>query len=367
MRIGIDARLTHYRQAGISRYTIQLVEALARVNPTDEFVLLQHFRCKEPLVSHPSFTRRSLFTPAHHRLEQYTLPIEISPLGLDVLHSPDFIPPFRRSCRSVITIHDLNFLLYPHFLTKDSAHYYGQIDEAVRRTDAIIAVSQATKNDVVRLLGVPENRVTVVYEAASDIFRPTDRDEAKARVKDRFEVRKDFLFFLSTIEPRKNVPTLLKAFRKLLNDYRLDLQLVLAGAKGWLYEEVFQLVADLDMADDVLFPGRVSTEDLVSLYNAAEALVAPSIYEGFGLTPLEAMACGTPVIVSNVSSLPEVVGDAGILVDPYDVEELAVAMWRAVSDSELREGLIEKGLKRAGFFSWDRAAKETLEVYHRLA
>lgn len=367
MRIGIDARLTHYRQAGISRYTIQLVEALARLSPPDEFLLLQHFRSREPLVVHPSFTRRSLYTPVHHRFEQYALPIEISPLGLDVLHSPDFIPPFRRNCRSVITIHDLNFLLYPHFLTKDAAHYYGQIDEAVRRTDAIIAVSEATKSDIVRLLGVPENRVTVVYEAASDEFQPIDRVEARAQVKERFGVRGGFIFFVSTIEPRKNVPTLLKSFRKLLADYKLDLQLVLAGAKGWLYDEVFQLVTDLDMVDDVLFPGRVSTDDLLWLYNAAEVLVAPSIYEGFGLTPLEAMACGTPVIVSNVSSLPEIVGDAGLLVDPYDVEQLAVAMWRAVTDTELRKSLIAKGLKRAGFFSWDRAAKETLELYHRLA
>ena len=287
--------------------------------------------------------------------------------GLDVLHSPDFLPPFRRNCRSIITIHDLAFLLYPHFLTKDSARYYGQIDEAVRRTDAIIAVSEATKDDIVRLLGVPESRVTVVYEAASSVFRPIDKQQAGSHVRERFGVRGDYAFFISTIEPRKNVPTLLKAFRKLLNDYRLDLQLVLAGEKGWLYDEVFQLVTDLDLVDHVVFAGRVSTSELVSLYNAAQVLVAPSIYEGFGLTPLEAMACGTPAIVSNVSSLPEVVGDAGLLVDPYDVEQLAVAMWRAVTDSELRKSLITKGLKRASFFSWDRAARETLELYHRLA
>lgn len=367
MRIGIDARLTHYRQAGISRYTIQLVEALARLDPTDHFVLLQSFRAPEPLVTHPAFERRSLYTPAHHALEQCTLPLEIRKFALDVLHSPDFLPPFRRNCRSVITIHDLAFLLYPHFLTKESARYYGQIDEAVRRTDAIIAVSEATKNDIVRLLGVPESRITVVYEAASSVFRPLDRTQAAAHVRERFGVRGDYVLFISTIEPRKNVPTLLKAFHKLLKDYRLDLQLVLAGDKGWLLDEVFQLVTDLGLGDHVLIPGRVSTDDLVQLYNAAQVLVAPSIYEGFGLTPLEAMACGTPVVVSNVSALPEIVGDAGLLVDPYDIEQLAVAMWRAVTDSELRQNLIAKGLKRASFFSWDRAAKETLELYHRLA
>jgi len=367
VRIGIDARLTHYRQAGISRYTSQLVEALARQNPTDEFVLLQSFRSREPLVQHPAFVRRSLYTPAHHRLEQLTLPLEISKFGLNLLHSPDFMPPFRRNCRSVITIHDLAFLLYPHFLTKESAWYYGQIDEAVRRTDAIIAVSEATKNDVVRLLGVPESRVTVVYEAASSVFKPMDRAEAAASVREHLHLRGEYIFFISTIEPRKNVPTLLKAFHKMQNDYHLDLQLVISGDKGWLYDEVFQLVTELGLVEDVVFTGRVSTDDLVRLYNGAQALVAPSIYEGFGLTPLEAMACGTPVIVSNGSSFPEVVGDAGLLVDPYDVEQLAVAMWRVVSDEALHACLAAKGLARASLFSWDRAAKETLELYHRLA
>jgi glycosyltransferase involved in cell wall biosynthesis len=305
-----------------------------------------------------------MYTPAHHRLEQVALPVEISHLGLNVLHSPDFIPPFRRNCASVITIHDLNFMLYPHFLTRDSARYYGQIDIAVRRADAIIAVSHATKADIVRLLGVPESKITVIYEAAGAAFKPMDDPALPDRVHARFGVRGDFVLFVSTIEPRKNVPTLLRAFRQLLDDYRLDVQLVLAGQKGWLFEEVFDLVKDLELENDVQFVGRVSTEELVWLYNTARALVAPSIYEGFGLTPLEAMACGTPVIVSDTSSLPEVVGDAGLKVDPYKPDEMAVAMWRLLTDSELHGSLRAKGLTRAGCFSWDRAAQETLALYH---
>lgn len=174
------------------------------------------------------------------------------------------------------------------------------------------------------------------------------------------------MLFVSTIEPRKNVPSLLRAFRRLLDDYRLDVRLVLAGARGWLYEDVFQLAADLHLAEEVLFLGRVSTQELIWLYNSAQVLVAPSIYEGFGLTPLEAMACGTPVIVSNISSLPEVVGDAGLLVDPFDIDELTVAMWRVLSDAALRQCLVEKGLRRASLFSWDKAAQETIALYHSL-
>lgn len=366
MRIGIDARLTHYRQAGISRYTLQLIEALARCDAQDEFVILQSFKSREPILNGPNFVTRRLLTPSHHRLEQFALPIELSTMGLDVLHSPDFIPPFRRNCRSVITIHDLVFILYPQFLDKDAARYYGQIDQAVRRTDAIIAVSEATKKDIIRLVGVPERKVTVIYEAASPVFRPIKTPELVQRVRDRFSIHSDFILFVSTIEPRKNVPTLLKAFRQFLDNYRLDTKLVLAGAKGWLYDEVFRLVAELKLEEEVSFLGRVSTEELVWLYNAAQVLVAPSIYEGFGLTPLEAMACGTPVIVSNVSALPEVVADAGLLIDPYDLDELSVAMWRMLSDSDLRASLIEKGLKRASYFSWDKAAQQTLDLYHSL-
>lgn len=366
MHIGIDARLTNHRQAGISRYTRQLVEALGRRELDDQFYLLQDFRHKESIIDHPSFMRRGIYTPAHHRLERFTFPLEVSALGLDVLHSPDFIPP-RGKFRSVITVHDLVFMMYPHFLTKDAARYYGQIDQAVRRADAIIAVSKATKNDTIRLLGVPEHKVHVIYEAASSVFRPLNKPDLLQRVRGRFGIPGDFLLFVSTIEPRKNIPTLLKAFRQLLDGYRVDVSLVLAGAKGWLYDEVFQLTEELNLVDDVFFLGRVSTEELVWLYNTAQALVAPSIYEGFGLTPLEAMACHTPVIVSDVSSLPEVVGDAGLLVDPYEVEELAVAMWRILDDGELRQCLIEKGAKRAAFFSWDKAAEQTLAVYHSLA
>jgi len=368
MQIGIDARLTHYHKAGISRYTLQLIDALARCEADDDrFVVLESFRSKKRILTSSSFSSRRVYTPSHHRLEQWTLPLELAFMGLDVLHSPDFIPPFRRNCRSVITIHDLVFIIYPQFLTKDAARYYSQIDEAVKRTDAIIAVSEATKRDIVQSLGVPEHKVTVIYEAASPVFCKMDRPDLKQRVRGRFGVKSDFVLFVSTIEPRKNVPTLLRAFRQLLADYHVDIKLVLAGAKGWLYDEVFQVAQDLNLMDDVLFLGRVSTEELVWLYNTAQALVAPSIYEGFGLPPLEAMACGTPVVVSNVSSFPEIVADAGLLVDPYAVDELTVAIWRLLSDSELRESLIEKGLKRAASFSWDRAAEQTLKLYHSLA
>lgn len=363
MRIGIDARLVYYSQAGIGQYILHLVNGLAKIDAENEYVLLQSRKDETTILERPNFRRVSLWTPSHHRLERYSLNVELMRLGLDVLHSPDFIPPYRPSCKSVITVHDLAFLLYPHFLTKESARYYGHIDEAVRWTDHIIAVSHSTKRDTIQHLGVPEDKIAVVHEAASPIFRPVDRDEAREQVRDRHGIDAPFILFVSTIEPRKNVPTLMRAVWQLVECYKDDVHLVLAGGKGWLYEDAFAVVDELDMDDRVHFVGRVTSEDLLYLYNAAELLAHPAFYEGFGLPPLEAMACGLPVIVSNVASLPEVVGDAGLLIDPHDVDELTVAMWRVLNDGDLRQEMTEKGERQAARFSWERAARETLEIY----
>jgi glycosyltransferase involved in cell wall biosynthesis len=367
MRIGIDARLVYYSRAGIGQYILRLVEAMARVDTSgDEFVLLQSRKDRTQIVSDRNFSRMSLWTPSHHRLEQLSLGFEVGRLHLDLLHSPDFIPPFRRNCRSVITVHDLAFLLYPHFLTNESARYYGQIDQAVRRTDHIIAVSESTRQDTIKLLGVPEKKITVIYEAANPICRQTDPREARRLAVDTYGLDGDYILFVSTIEPRKNLPALLRAYRKLRDDYKSDVKLVLAGRRGWLSEEVYEMVAALNLAEHVRFLGRVPSEHLVYLYNAARMLVHPSFYEGFGLPPLEAMNCGTPTIVSNVSALPEVVGDASILIDPHDIDGLTVAMWRVLTDADLRASLVAKGLTRAKMFSLERAAQETLAVYRRV-
>jgi len=232
MRVGIDARLIYYRQAGISQYTLRLLEEFAAIDEEDDFIVFQSRKDRSSLVDHPNFHKRSLWTPPHHRLEQLLLPLETVTADLDVLHSPDFIPPFHRNCRSVITIHDLNFLLYPHFLTPESARYYGQIDQAVHNCDHIIAVSESTKRDIIRLTGAPENKITVVYEAAHPIYRPRKDEEFLQRVKQQLAIDNDFILFVSTIEPRKNVPTLLMAYRQLLDRYHAEVNLILGGGKG---------------------------------------------------------------------------------------------------------------------------------------
>jgi glycosyltransferase involved in cell wall biosynthesis len=190
-----------------------------------------------------------------------------------------------------------------------------------------------------------------------------DLEEAREQVQNRHGIETPFVLFVSTIEPRKNVPSLLRAIWQLIECYKEDVSLVLAGGKGWLFEDAFAVVEELQLDKRVHFVGRVSSEDLLYLYNAAEMLAHPAFYEGFGLPPLEAMACGLPVVVSDVASLPEVVGDAGLLVDPHNVDELTVAMWRVLNDAELRQEMREKGLRQAERFSWERAARETLDIY----
>jgi glycosyltransferase involved in cell wall biosynthesis len=366
VRIGIDARLIFYHRAGIGQYILRLTQALAQIARDDAFILFTSRKDKTIHIQQSNVRQQPLWTPSHHPLERVAMSIELAPFALDVLHSPDFIPPRWTRCPTVITVHDLAFLRYPRFLTRESARYYGQVDLAARQATHIIAVSQSTKRDLINLLGVPESKITVIYEAAHPLFAPMDKDRARAFVRAQYNLPDEFVLFVSTIEPRKNLPTLLRAFKRLRDNYKLHLPLVIAGYRGWLVEEVDQALAEVQLGEALRFLGSVQNEELVHLYNAASLFVLPSCYEGFGLPPLEAMACGTPVIVSNVSSLPEVVGDAALLVAPDDVEGLTVAMARVLTDANLREELRAKGLKRAQTFSWERAARETLAVYRRV-
>ncbi len=365
MRVGIDARLVYHTRAGIGEYTLRLTQALAATHPDDQFVLLQDYRNRQALVQAANVQAMHSLVPSHHRLESWLLPWAVDPLEVDVYHSPDFIPPRRITCPSVVTIHDLAFLIYPHFLTRESARYYGQIDRGVRAADHIIAVSQSTKHDLVRLLGAPEDKVSVIYEAADPMFHPIDSQTALQHVQALFNLSSDFILFVSTIEPRKNVNGLLRAYHRLREDYRLTPHLVLAGSPGWLSDDVYRLVDELKLRPYCHFLGHVSNCDLLQLYNAALCLVHPAFYEGFGLPPLEAMACGTPAIVANVSSLPEVVGDAALLVNPEQDEEITVALMRLLTDTALREELRTKGLLRASAFSWEGAAEQTMTVYRK--
>ncbi len=368
MRIGIDARLGYYVQAGITQYTLNLIRALAAIDRENEYLVFQRRPDERQIVSQDNFRRVSLWAPTHHPLEQYMLGLELPFKGrMDVVHCTDFIPPFYYRGPTVITIHDLAFLLYPHILTRKAARYYGLIDRAVRSADHIIAVSESTKRDIVRLTGTPETKISVIYEAAESIYVPIRDQEALTRVRAKYHLPEQYVLFVGTIEPKKNLPTLIRAYHGLMEKYKSPADLAIVGRQGWLFDDVYHLVEQLGLEERVHFLGRVPIVDLLYLYNASQMLVLPSYYEGFGLPPLEAMACDIPVIVSDTSVMPEVVGDAALRVAHEDVEGFTVAMWRLLTDNDLRTDMISKGRKRVRCFSWERAARETREVYQRVA
>ncbi|MCL4466647.1 MAG: glycosyltransferase family 4 protein [Chloroflexi bacterium] len=367
-RIAIDARLADYQRAGITTYTTSLLQEMPALAPTESFVVVRSRRAKHRLAVAPQLSESRFFTPPHHRWEQLTLPLEMAALRPDLVHSPDFVPCFRRTWRAVITVHDLAFLKFPRVLTAASRGYYGQIAAACRSADRVIAVSNNTAKDLSELLSVPPEKVRVVYEAAAPLYHPLRDDDKTEALLARHGITPGYLIFVSTIEPRKNLETLLRALAQLTAARGVDprfrnLHLVVVGQPGWLYEGVFRLVGELGLKGRVRFVGATTPEDLLLLYNGALALAYPSLYEGFGLPPLEAMACGTPVLAADCSSLPEVVGDAGLLLPPTDVEAWCAALAQVVEDEALRSDLTARGFKRARQFSWRRAAEETLAVY----
>jgi glycosyltransferase involved in cell wall biosynthesis len=259
----------------------------------------------------------------------------------------------------VITIHDLAFLLYANIQTADSLRYYaGQIQRAVRQADHIIAVSYTTRDDLIRLLHVPAEKITVIWEGIHPSFRVQEHPVV--------ELPDDYLLFVGTIEPRKNIPHLLQGYAILKSRQKTVPKLVLVGQKGWLSEESFAAIEGLGLQQDVIWLGGVPFNELPALYNRAKILVYPSLYEGFGFPPLEAMACGTPTITSDRGALKEIAGEAALYVNPDEPESIADALQKLLSDESLYQTLREKGLAHIRQFSWEQTARQTLAVYEKV-
>jgi glycosyltransferase involved in cell wall biosynthesis len=366
-KIGIDARLLYYRKGGISEYTRQLILALAELDTTSDYAVLHNFRDQENYCPVPNFRRLNLFTPCHHRFERTALSVELSRHRLDVLHSPDFIPPRRGARRHIITVHDLHFLQYPQFQTAASLRYYrDQIRWAVQHADHIFAQTETTKREIIELLNVPPEKITVHLLGVNPSFRVLPKNEVQATLAS-YQLPVQYMLFVSTIEPRKNIPGLLRAYAQ-LRQSRPDVpMLVLGGQRGWFADQELALIPELNLTEHVRLIEDVPFDVLPALYNGAYLVVLPSFYEGFGMPAIEAMACGTPVVVTERGALPEVVGEHGIYINPDLPESIADGITQLLDDATLVEKLRVGGLQHAAKFSWRRAAEIALQTYQHMA
>lgn len=355
MHIGLDARLADYTTGGIAQYIRCLARWLPRLAPTARFTLYRARQRRWPWGAPRHVRQRTLLTPPHHRWEQVLLPVELAGERLDLLHGPDFLVPRRRRWPAVVTIHDLAFVRYPEILTPESRRHYAQVALVVPTVERVICDSAHTAADVQALLGVPRERLRVVHLAPT--LGPPPDAAALAAVRARYRLPPEFLLYLGTLEPRKNLLTLLAAVARL----PAAPLLVLAGPRGWLDAPV--LAAAARLGERVRLLGPVPAADLPALYAAATAFVFPSLYEGFGLPPLEAMAMGTPVVAARTSSLPEVLGEAALFVPPLDEAAWAEALRRIMEDAALRTELRARGRAQAARYSWPRTAAATLAVY----
>lgn len=374
LRIAIDASAIPERVAGAGVYTYQLVRALAALPGDQRLVVFARPGLFDDLADGRLAIEhvRPMARPLRLGWEQLLLPLQLRRRRIDVLHSPHHHTPLAAGLaaggglRRVVTVHDVTFLLLPERYPLARRLYMSTVTRAsARAADAFIAPSAAVRNDVVRKLGLPADRVFVIPEAAAPMYAPAD-GEAMARLRLKYRLPNRYLLSVGSLEPGKNRARLIEAYARLHHE-GIDTPLMIAGQRAWRYEGDFELVRRLGLDEQVRFLGYVPDEDLPALYSGAQLLAFPSLYEGFGLPVLEAMACGTPVLTSNVSATAEIAADAALLVDPRSVDALASALGRLLTDDALRGDLRRRGLARAAEFSWERTARETLSVYKKVA
>ena len=362
--IGIDARLLAYRTGGISTYTRQLVEALNTLKPPHNITIGHSRKDHIPLTT--SFGKTSLWTPAHHRLERLALSMELARHRFDVWHSPDFIPPYYGARRHVITVHDLTFWHYPQYLTAEARAYYNaQIKVAVQQADHLLVVSEATRRDLIEILNVPVDKMTLQPHGAGGQYRPFSPQEL-IQAQEALDLPQGYILHVGTLEPRKNIIGLLEGYRLLLDTMPDAPPVVLVGKPGWLFEETQQKIDALHLGEKLIWRQNVEDALLPAIYNLARVIVTPSFYEGFGMPALEAMACSIVPIVSNRSSLPEVVGDVGLLINPDDPTTITSALHKALTDDAWYAVQRSAALERSRLFTWEKSAQIALNVYEQV-
>ncbi len=365
--IALDVHVIGERETGNELYTLNLVRGLLRVAPDRTFALLtpHPHLLPEDVRSHPRARVVRVLAGNSLLRVPLALPYAAWRVGASLLHVNYILPP-ACPCPGVITVHDLAYDLFPADAPPRDRLVLGPLMPlSIRRAAAIIAVSESTKRDIMRRFGVAEERVTVTHEATPSHIHPVTDPVALACVRQKYGLAQTYILAVGNLQPRKNVARLIQAYGLLRREGLVGC-LAIVGKARWRESEVFRLVRELGLEKSVIFTGYVPDEDMSALYSGAAALAYPSLYEGFGLPVLEAMTCGTPVVTSNVSSLPEVAGDAALLVDPTSKPDLAAALRAVLTDGHLAADLRARGQARAASFSWAETARRTLAVYERV-
>ncbi|MDD5622947.1 MAG: glycosyltransferase family 1 protein [Actinomycetota bacterium] len=382
LRIGIDIStlLNHGPDIGAGRYIINLIRSLLRIDKENTYVLTGRYITSEYLPE--IYDLKSQFPDSKMKLDLYNTTsrklkswdkirfplLELRGFKADILHCPDYLIPPTMNKNIILTVHDLAFIRFPEFnFDWFIKKYTEEIKRNARISKKIIADSDSTRNDIVNFLGIDPDRVEVVYLAADDIFRKLTETEKSTEVLKKYQLDKKYILSVGTIEPRKNFAALIRAFNNIKKSKTgSGYKLVIVGRTGWKSEATYQERENSPYGDDILFTGRITDRDLVQLYNWAELFVYPSLFEGFGLPPLEAMSCGLPVIAYGTSSLKEIIGDAGKLVETGDETKLENQLLYVLENEKIKRELSSKSLIQAKKFSWEETAKKTLDIYNKI-
>jgi len=364
VRIGIDARKLH--DFGIGTYIRNLLRQLARIDRDTEFVILCRPADSQTLGTLGTNFRAVVETSGNYSLaEQWRIPLALRREHVTLFHAPHYVLPPLVGCESVVTIHDCIHLMFPQYLPNQLAYTYARasIRMAARRATRIMTVSESSKRDILRFVDVAPEKIDVIHNAYDERFGIEPAEEDVVRVRERYQLNDEFVLYAGNVKPHKNLGRLIEAFHLVRKRGMNHLKLVMIGDEISKYTALRRAVHHHQLHKYVRFLGYLPEETLAVMYRLAGVFVFPSLYEGFGLPPLEAMASGTPVVTSNVSSLPEVAGDAAVLVDPYDPHAIAEGIYQVLTDEQLRRDLRRKGVARAGMFSWEQSVRRVRAIY----